>query len=207
MIPMIKICGMTQPDNIKAVLMLKPDFMGFIFYPHSPRCITGKVNPGFIQGIASSVITTGVFVNESLEMIFQTAKTYGLRAIQLHGSETPEDCQTLRSEGLTVIKAFGIKTAADLLQTERYAACTDYFLFDTQSQNHGGTGQSFDWSVLKTLPLTKPWFLGGGISPANICEAAATGYHALDLNSRFETKPGIKDIYSLKEAIKLIRKQ
>ncbi len=198
---------MTRPDNITAVLMLKPDFMGFIFYPHSPRCITGKVDPGFIQGIASSVITTGVFVNEPPEMILQTAKAYGLRTIQLHGSETPEDCETLRREGLKVIKAFGIKTADDLLQTERYAACSDYFLFDTQSQNHGGTGQSFDWSVLKTLPLTKPWFLGGGISPANISEAAATGCHALDLNSRFETEPGIKEINSLKEAIKQIRKQ
>lgn len=198
---------MTQPDNIHAVLLLKPDFMGFIFYPNSPRCIAGKVDPDFIQGIASSVITTGVFVNESPNVILQTAKTYGLRAIQLHGSETPEDCETLRREGLTVIKAFGIKTAADLLQIERYAACTDYFLFDTQSQNYGGTGQSFDWSVLKNHPLTKPWFLGGGISPANICEAAATGCHALDLNSRFETEPGIKEINSLKEAIKLIRKQ
>ena len=204
---MIKICGMTQPDNIKAVLMLKPDFMGFIFYPHSPRCIAGIVDPDFIQGIASSVITTGVFVNESPQAILQTAKTYGLRAIQLHGSETPEDCQTLQSEGLTVIKAFGIKTAADLLQTERYAACTDYFLFDTQSKNHGGTGQSFDWSVLKNHALTKPWFLGGGIAPENISEAAATGCHALDLNSRFEIEPGIKDINSLKEAIKQIRKQ
>ena len=207
MIPKIKICGMTQPDNIKAVLMLKPDFMGFIFYPHSPRCITGKIDPSFIQSIASNVITTGVFVDESPDVILQTAKAHRLRAIQLHGSETPEDCETLQREGLTVIKAFGIKTAADLLQTERYAACSDYFLFDTQSQNHGGTGQSFDWSVLKTLPLTKPWLLGGGISPANISEAAATGCHALDLNSRFEIEPGIKDINSLKEAIKQIRKQ
>lgn len=197
---------MTRPDNIHEVLMLRPDFMGFIFYPHSPRYIVGKVDPGFIQGIASSVITTGVFVNESLEIIFKIAKSYGLSAIQLHGSETPEDCETLRREGLNVIKAFGIKTAEDLLQTERYAACTDYFLFDTQSQNHGGTGQSFDWSVLKTLPLTKPWFLSGGISPANISEAAATGCHALDMNSRFETEPGIKEINNLKEAIKQIRK-
>lgn len=198
---------MTRSNNIHEVLMLKPDFMGFIFYPHSPRCITGKVDPDFIRGIASSVITTGVFVNESPQAILQTANTYGLRAIQLHGSETPEDCQTLQSEGLTVIKAFGIKTAADLLQTERYAACTDYFLFDTQSQNHGGTGQSFDWSVLKNHALTKPWFLGGGIAPANISEAAATGCHALDLNSRFEIETGIKEINSLKEAIKQIRKQ
>lgn len=198
---------MTRSNNIHEVLMLKPDFMGFIFYPHSPRCITGKVDPDFIRGIASSVITTGVFVNESPQAILQTANTYGLRAIQLHGSETPEDCETLRREGLTVIKAFGIKTAADLLQTERYAACTDYFLFDTQSQNHGGTGQSFDWSVLKNHALTKPWFLGGGIAPANISEAAATGCHALDLNSRFEIETGIKEINSLKEAIKQIRKQ
>ena len=151
------------------------------------------------------MITTGVFVDASTESMLETAKEYGLKAIQLHGNEQPEVCAMLQKEGYIVIKTFGMETEADLDQTEQFAGCTDFFLFDTRSVSHGGTGQIFNWNILKNKTITNPWILAGGLSPENIDLAIATGCHALDLNSRFELKPGIKDVERLRRAITLIR--
>ena len=196
---------MTEPSNMEKIMLLKPDFMGFIFHSASPRCIIGKTDPQEIRRFASKVITTGVFVDAPKEVILHTAKTYALRAIQLHGHETPDVCKEIKKEGLMVIKTFGIETELDLTHTEEFASCVDYFLFDTRSTQHGGTGKPFEWHLLKNKTFTKPWFLAGGIAAGNIRQAASTACYGLDLNSRFELKPGIKDVEKLTEAINQIR--
>lgn len=201
----IKICGMTDAGNIESVMQLRPDYLGFIFYPLSPRHVVGKVTSATIQALSTQVVTTGVFVDQPLSDVTHIADGYGLKAVQLHGNESPEMCKKLKNSGLLVIKAFGVKSDNDLILCSRYADCVDFFLFDTKTQQHGGSGQSFDWNILKDKMFEKPFFISGGISPENIEAAAVTGCFGVDLNSQFEQMPGIKNVDSLKISLLKIR--
>ncbi len=202
----IKICGMTDIDNISSILFLEPDYLGFIFYPKSPRYVVGKFKPEMLSIIPDTVRRVGVFVNSNVAEILQFASQYGLTTIQLHGEETPHTCQRLRDAGFEVIKAFSISSAADFEGVHEYSDSIDYYLFDTKTENYGGSGMAFEWQLVLRQPIRKPWFISGGIGPNNIVAAGQTGAYGVDLNSKFETAPGIKDYDMLSKALTNLRR-
>ena len=197
----IKVCGMREADNIREVEALRPDWMGFIFWEKSKRCV--KEFPGYMPVCAKRV---GVFVDEAIERVRQTAYDYALDLIQLHGHESPEYAAQLRE--WKVIKAFNIASAEDLEQTRAYENVADFFLFDTKGKAIGGNGEKFDWDVLEAYTGATPFLLSGGIGPDD-AEKIRNFHHpkclGIDLNSRFEIEPGLKDIHQLKEFIQIIR--
>lgn len=203
--PKIKICGLKQPDNIREVIALQPDYIGFIFYPGSGRFID-KLDPNWVNEL-TGVKKTGVFVNADIHSVKTAVQQYGFQAVQLHGAETPAYCAELAGYGVEIIKAFGIHEQFDWTTLEAYEAVAHYYLFDTQSVRHGGTGKRFDWALLGSYPSDKLFFLSGGIDAENITEAIQLEdprLYALDLNSRFEIAPGIKDIALLRNTLQTI---
>lgn len=199
----IKVCGMKYPGNIAEVSGLEPDYMGFICYPASPRFIDE------LQAIDApkTILRTGVFVNESADKVEELIDTYQFDAIQLHGNESPDFCELFRNK-VTVIKAFGVDEGFDFEQLEAYEGKIDIFLFDTKTNKHGGSGLTFDWALLNQYKLNTPFFLSGGLSLENLDEVkniAHPQFYGVDLNSKFEQEPGLKDIDKLKEAFKLLR--
>ena len=189
---MIKVCGMTDGENIRQVEALGIDLMGFIFYPKSPRCV--RQRPSYLP---TSVQRVGVFVNASIEQMQHIASEYALHFIQLHGSEEPDLCQKLRRLGLKVIKAFPVATASDLQQTSKYEDSCDLFLFDTKTPGYGGSGQAFNWNLLHEYHGSIPFLLSGGIGFESLPSLITFSHPRLagyDLNSRFESAAGIKDV-------------
>jgi len=187
-----KVCGMRDPENIRRIDLSGADWMGFVFYPPSPRRVESL--PAFMPEYARRV---GVFVDEPVENIQVRAKEFGLDYLQLHGSESPDDCLRLQNRGLRVIKAFRIGTAGDLEATAAYEAACSYFLFDTKTPAYGGSGKTFDWTVLDAYRGQTPFLLSGGIGPEHVRALKAFRHDRLvgyDLNSRFEQAPGIKDV-------------
>ncbi|WP_246474861.1 phosphoribosylanthranilate isomerase [Pedobacter roseus] len=206
----LKVCGMRLAANIAAVAELHPDYLGFIFYEKSPRLIS-EVSAELIKYIPSEIKTVGVFVNEELEKVKDKVNLLKLKAVQLHGSESPEYCEALKSTfpTLEVIKAFGIDEDFDFSTLQPYLKAADYFLFDTKTKVHGGSGKTFNWSVLDQYTYTKPYFLSGGIDLEHstaIKKINDERLYALDINSRFETEPGLKDAAKIKEFIQEVNK-
>ena len=197
---MIKVCGMRDAENIREVEALGIDLMGFIFWPKSSRYVNER--PAYLPRNTKRV---GVFVNEDTETIKQVADDYALDIIQLHGHESPEQISHLSH--LSIIKAFSIATASDLEQTKGYEGLVDYFLFDTKGPSVGGNGVQFDWQVLDHYHGKTPFLLSGGIGPEDT-ERIQAFYHpqciGIDLNSRFELSPGVKDINKLKAFLQKI---
>lgn len=203
--PKIKICGLKHPENIREVLTLGADYIGFIFYPPSQRFV-GQLDAEWVAGL-HGVRKTGVFVNADINHVRAMTVQYALQALQLHGNESPAYCAELKGGNLEIIKAFGIDAHFDWAKLGEYEDIVDYYLFDTQSIQHGGTGMCFDWKLLDGYSSGKPFFLSGGISAENIADALRlmdNRLYALDLNSRFETKPGLKDIALLRRTIQTI---
>lgn len=194
----IKVCGMRDSQNIMEVANLKPDFMGFIFYSKSPRF----VGEDFVMpSIDSSIERVGVFVNHDFDFITRQSKNYSLSHAQLHGDESPQLCNQLKLIGLKVIKVFSVGVDFNFEVAKPYEPFVDYFLFDTKGDNYGGTGRTFDWSLLENYSLTTPFFLSGGLNPENtsqIHSISSTGFFAVDLNSGVEESPGVKSISRLK---------
>lgn len=192
---------MREPDNIREVAALGIDWMGFIFYARSPRRFENEKR---IPAPASSCRKVGVFVNESVERMMELAVLHGLDYLQLHGNESPETCYALQKRGFSVIKAFPVATEADLASTAGYEGRADYFLFDTKCNNYGGSGKSFDWSVLNSYRGDTPFLLSGGINPESLSALRDFRHPQLagiDLNSGFEVSPGLKDAGKLKSFI------
>jgi phosphoribosylanthranilate isomerase len=211
----IKVCGMRNPQNILSLANLNPDYIGLIFYPESKRYVSDP-DKAVLSSLPSSIKLTGVFVDEKEEEVFQKVITYGLSAVQLHGTESPLYCENLRkmfknqlpAVKIDLIKAFGVYSGFDFSTLKVYNDVVDYFLFDTKTSDHGGSGIVFDWTILDQYVGEKMFFLSGGLSPENvegIFNLATKKIHALDLNSKFETEPGLKNIESLKSAFQLIR--
>ncbi len=201
---LIKVCGMRDADNIREVEKLGIDLMGLIFYPGSSRYV--NTPPAYLS---QKVKRVGVFVNEKTEMVLIRSNLFSLNFVQLHGTESPEYCVSLRDKGLNLIKAFPVSVPADLKATEKYEGLCSYFLFDTKSENHGGSGKQFDWSILSHYQGRTPFLLSGGISPENAEEVKAFHHEyfaGIDLNSRFEKAPGIKDVDKLNRFINELRK-
>ncbi|WP_233789487.1 phosphoribosylanthranilate isomerase [Sphingobacterium sp. HMA12] len=199
---------MKHPDNIVGVAALAVDYIGFIFYEKSKRFV-GDANQKYIKGL-KGVIKVGVFVNANLTEIYRKIEEFDLDAAQLHGDESPQFCAELKQHApVTVIKAFGIDTHFDWSILEAYVGVIDYFLFDTKSNSYGGTGLQFDWSLLHQYKLDCPYFLSGGLDANNVKDAVQTNdprLYALDLNSKFEVEPGLKDIDLLAHSINSIKK-
>ncbi|MHB1179700.1 MAG: phosphoribosylanthranilate isomerase [Daejeonella sp.] len=211
----IKVCGMRDPANIKDLSELKPDYMGFIFYSDSKRFI-GNAGAELLASVDSMVKRAGVFVNEAMDVIADKVLQYQLDAVQLHGEEAPEFCRSLRKflrnmqteKHVEIIKAFGVSEEFDFDGLSAYEDFVDYFLFDTKTVLHGGSGVEFDWNLLKKYNGIKPYFLSGGLSHEHINMIKLlkdTRLYGLDLNSRFEVEPGMKNIEMLRLAFELIR--
>lgn len=199
---------MREPENILEVADLKPDLMGFIFYPLSPRYAAGILNAEILSKLPEKIVKTGVFVNAGLNEIKGTVRKYSLDMVQLHGDESTETCRILHDEGIGIIKAFRLKDGSGFKNYIKYIAFTDYFLFDTPKPEYGGSGQKFDWQILSGYDLDHPFFLSGGISPGdvhNILEIDNPSLYGIDINSRFELRPGLKNSGTLKEFMSGIR--
>ena len=201
----LKICGMKLPDNIQAVAALEPDYLGFIFFRDSKRFVDG-LTPSFVKDLPPGIRRTGVFVNEELNKVAELAMLYGLNAVQLHGQEPAKYCIALKGlladAGIELIKAFGVDEHFDFSTLNAYSNIADYFLFDTQTPDHGGSGRTFNWALLENYKLNKPYFLSGGIGPDSIEQLKQINdprLYAIDLNSRFELAPGLKDTERLKD--------
>ncbi|MEQ8472281.1 MAG: phosphoribosylanthranilate isomerase [Marinoscillum sp.] len=191
----LKVCGMRDDENIRQLMELKPDFMGMIFYPKSARYVTE------VPQVASSVERVGVFVNEETEEIIRKAEEFGFKYIQLHGKEPVEQVKELKEMGFTIIKVFSVDTKMPLEEMKSYYDYSDYFLFDTRTPQYGGSGVKFDWSILQSYDLDKPFFLSGGIDLDDIVEIKRLNLpklYAVDINSRFEISPAMKDIKKIK---------
>ena len=203
----IKICGMREPGNIREVSGLKPDYMGFIFYPGSKR-YGGRLSPSDLKDFPDVIQKVAVFVNASREEIISTCKAYSIRILQLHGNEPPAFCRSFREEGFQVIKAFRVGQGLDMEEMEGFAEVCDFILFDTSGEGFGGTGIKFNWNQLQNYTLELPFFLSGGVAPGDagrIMELDIPQLYALDLNSRFEIKPGLKNVEELGNFIRKIK--
>ncbi|MFQ3352292.1 MAG: phosphoribosylanthranilate isomerase [Candidatus Marivariicella framensis] len=192
-----KICGMSDFDNTKAVSILNPDYMGFVFWKKSSR----YVNTQNFK-LPKRIKKTGVFVDASLDYIKKNIKKHELQAVQLHGKETPEYCNLINQLGVETIKAFSIQYSFDFKKLKPYEEHCDFYLFDTKGNLPGGNGFSFDWKILKNYPYKKSFFLSGGIGIEHIEEIhkllkTNLPIYAIDVNSKFESIPGIKKIDKL----------
>ena len=193
---MVKVCGMRDAAALAEVAALAPDFLGFIFAPASPRFVGEALAPEQVQSLPPSIWKVGVFVNETTENILATAHRYGLGAVQLHGQETPAQCEELNESGLLVMKAFSVGKAVDFAALLPYVPHCDFFLFDTKGAAPGGNGTVFEWDLLNSYNLPVPYLLAGGLGLEHAAELAALrlpGLVGVDLNSSFETVPGVKD--------------
>ena len=196
----LKVCGMREPENIQGLIDLRPDFIGFIFYAKSPR-YAAEIDENIILRIPISIKKVGVFVNERIDVVLKTAEKYALQYIQIHGDEDLEYARTLKEKGLKVIKVYRIMDSLPV-SAKKYEGVADYFLFDTASAGYGGSGRHFDWNILKNYNLNTPFLLSGGIQLSDIEKIKTFQVDKLvgiDVNSRFETAPGEKNLDLLKE--------
>jgi phosphoribosylanthranilate isomerase len=197
----LKVCGMRDSQNIRELLLLKPDYMGFIFYEPSPRNAGEALDEDLLKAFPPSVEKVGVFVNAPLDFVRSKVTHYSLDLVQLHGDESPEYVAELYAEGIRVIKVFSIGGHFDFKQLGLYNPFVEFFLFDTKGKARGGNGEVFDWDMLHDYNQQVPFFLSGGIDLENagdIEKLQQLNIHAIDVNSRFEVSPGLKDIGKLK---------
>ena len=204
----VKVCGMCDQGNIAEIALLKPDFMGFIFYEPSPRFVE-RLDSRALDLLSAQTKRVGVFVNAPERYVREMARKYKLDCVQLHGNESPEMCRSLRDDFM-VAKAFGIIDSRDMAQSERYEGMCDLYVFDAKTSAYGGSGCGFDHSLLQAYRGATPYLLGGGISqdyapgPQVIGDMLCAGF---DINSRFETAPGIKDVAAVDRFIESVRKR
>jgi phosphoribosylanthranilate isomerase len=212
----VKVCGITQLEQLYALSELEVNYAGFIFYPPSPRYVKkAGLKGGDVRKAKIKLYKVGVFVDATYEEVMRSIDEYGLDMVQLHGRETPYECRKLAAD-IDVIKAF--RFAGDdhvAWMIKDYYSDTDFFLFDTgipapkgereDKTLYGGTGRKFDWKRLQDVAIQKPFFLSGGIEPddaetikAFMATPAAKEMIAVDINSRFETAPGVKDLEKVK---------
>jgi len=202
----IKVCGNTLPQQVNALDELGVTFAGFIFYPRSPRYMVQKISPEKMRQIKGKIIKVGVFVNPTYEELMKTVEDYRLDMVQLHGDESPKFCDKI-ADYISVIKAFRLSDNDSILHmTQSYTEVSDFFMFDTLGAGYGGTGKKFDWTILQQSPPVKPYFLSGGIESGDekslenfISTPAGEKLFAVDINTKFEVGPGVKDVNSIKK--------
>jgi len=213
----IKVCGLRDYNNIQQVANLNIDFLGLIFYPYSPRYVYHNEN-FTIKNINKTFVA--VFVNQSLNYIIQQIELHNIKYVQLHGTESTEYCLTLRNNDITIIKTIHLPTYynindVNLIQEliNQYSNYVDFFLFDTKinniQNNYGGSGIKFNWEIINKLTISKPFFIAGGISLENINDIfkiTHPNFFAIDVNSKFEVSPAIKNINNLITLINYLKK-
>lgn len=204
----VKVCGMRDESNIRKLVRLQPDYIGFIFYGSSPRFVGENFNPSIVDNIPESISRVGVFVNADRDYILQKSDLYGLKLIQLHGGEPPDFCRDMSDEGISVIKAFHIGAEFDFSTVNPFKSWCKYFLFDTKCSSFGGSGRKFQWDIFEKYDNEIPVFLSGGIGADDsgpIRELDCLNLHAVDINSRFEKSPGIKNIPEIRKFIRELK--
>lgn len=197
---------MRDRDNILAVAELAPDFMGFIFYRHSPRFVGDDFE--MPESLPPSILKVGVFVNELTDVIMEKVRAQKLDYVQLHGDETVEQCEKLTLEGVGVIKAFGVDEHMDFSVVAAYSHTVDYFLFDTRGKLYGGNGAPFRWELLSQYEQEVPYFLSGGLNPENVSEVKALkdqNLFAVDVNSGVELRAAVKDTNKVNAVIEILK--
>ena len=204
---LIKVCGMRDPGNIREVARCGIDMMGFIFYPKSPR-YAAALQPGTIARLkADGIEPVALFVDEPAGHVTATCSRYGFTTVQLHGSESADCCDRLRGSGLKVLKALGIGAKEDIGRAKLYDGHADMLVLDTACATKGGSGRKFDWNLLAAADFSTPYLLSGGISPDDAAAVRETYRRCaplmagVDLNSRFETAPGLKSTTLLSDFI------
>ena len=202
----IKVCGLKYKDNLNEVASLNPDYIGFIHYSRSGRYMAETLTKEDLKNISS--VKTAVFVNPTLTEITKSIQLFGYNALQFHGNESPDLCESFRSDSMKVIKAFSVNDEFNFNFIKDYHGKCDYFLFDTKGKEEGGNGFSFNWNILKQYDQKTPFFLSGGIGTDNIhqvMELTELNIYGIDINSKVESEVGVKDISKVKEVIKIIR--
>jgi phosphoribosylanthranilate isomerase len=201
----VKVCGMTQIDQVEKLADSGVTFAGFIFYPKSPRYVFKNMTTTQIRR-ENNLNKVGVFVNSSVEEVLHMVDECRLHMVQLHGDESPKYCEKI-ADYVSVVKAFRLSDNDSVEWMIRpYMDVCDMFMFDTMGAGYGGTGKKFDWNLLKGLTIGKPFFLSGGIEPGDeeklktfTEEPVAKAMFAIDINSRFEITPGIKDMNKVRD--------
>ena len=196
----IKVCGITTMKQLQQLDGLEVAFAGLIFFKKSPRYVEGKISKEELSDADLDIKKVGVFVNAAFDEIMETVEDYGLDVVQLHGDESPHLCEQISNE-IETIKAFRIDDQVDKsidYMLKEYDDVCDYYLFDTAGKNGaGGTGKKFDWKKIADSKIEKPFFLSGGISPEDamlVKKFKHPDYYGVDVNSRFEKEPGVKDM-------------
>ena len=215
----IKVCGMREPRNIKALAALPVDMVGFIFYSRSPRFAGGELAKWLAREGAAlqGKQRVGVFVNAEVEDVLNHVHDFELDFVQLHGSESPEYCHLLRSlwestsmRKARMIKSFHVDEEFDFQFTAAYTPYCAYFLFDTKGREYGGTGRQFDWRRLEKYQGVTPFLLSGGIGPDSVAALQGLRHpqlYGVDINSRFELEPGIKDVEKIAQFLENLKSQ
>jgi phosphoribosylanthranilate isomerase len=206
----LKVCGLTNAAQVRQLNELGIEFAGFNFYPRSPRYVHKNMPSTAIKKLRGKINKVGIFVNEDPDELLRTVDDCGLYLVQLHGNESPRYCERI-SNYITVIKVFRLLNDDNVLwKIKDYYDAADIFMFDTETTAFGGSGKKFDWQILKDLKINKPFFLAGGIGADDTDELeafaelpVAKDLFAIDINSKFEVMPGVKDI----ELIKAFRKK
>jgi len=196
----VKVCGMTQMDQVNELKNIGVNFAGFIFYPKSARYVLRHLTTSQIRK-ENNINKVGIFVNDSKEHVLQMVDECRLHMVQLHGDESPKFCEQI-ADYISVVKAFRLSDNDNIEWMVRpYRDVCDMFLFDTEGAGYGGTGKKFDWNMLSGTDIAKPFFLSGGIQPEDAGklkafskENVAKDLFAIDINSKFEVNPGIKDM-------------
>jgi phosphoribosylanthranilate isomerase len=206
----IKVCGLRDPENIEQVCSLSPDLVGYIFYPGSKRYVGRDPDPGIFRIPDKRIKKVGVFVNEEITKVFHAIDSFNLDMVQLHGSEPATYCKTLNERRIPVIKALNPENLGNQELVSQYGTCVNYFLFDTTGEKEfGGTGRQFNWKQLDRYSYAIPFILSGGIGPGDAGTIKDLGYnmmYGMDVNSRFELAPGMKNVELLEGFIREIRK-
>lgn len=197
-----KVCGMRVAANIEAIAVIKPQFMGFIFYKNSPRYVGDQFK--IPEKFPVSIKRVGVFVNETSTIVLYLVEKHKLDFVQLHGDETPVYVKNLKASGIGIIKVFRVDADFDFSTTKEFETLSDYFLFDTKGKEYGGNAIKFDWKLLQQYSGSVPFFLSGGISADDILaltEFKHPQWYGVDVNSGVEIEPGLKDVLKVKNLI------
>ncbi|MCX6298809.1 MAG: phosphoribosylanthranilate isomerase [Bacteroidetes bacterium] len=209
----IKVCGITKPDQLIQLDEMGVEFAGFIFYPKSPRYVFSQMTKEQLRKLKGKQINkVGVFVNTPAEEVLHMVDACGLYLVQLHGDESPKYCERI-SNYVTVVKAFRMREGENILwRAKDYQDVADMFLFDTEGAGYGGTGKKFNWKQLEGETVRKPFFLSGGIEPTDAdllkefsTSSVAKDLFAVDINSKFEITPGIKDMAKVQDFVTAIK--
>lgn len=207
----VKVCGMTQPDQVEALAAMGVTFAGFIFYPKSPRYVFKHMTTTQIRKF-NNINKVGVFVNAPIEEVLHLVDECRLHMVQLHGDEPPKYCEKI-ADYVSVVKAFRLSDNDSVeWMIKPYMDVCDMFMFDTMGVGYGGTGKKFDWSMLRNSTIGKPFFLSGGIEPGDeeelkafSQEPVAKALFAIDINSKFELTPGVKDMEKVKAFVDKVK--